>query len=115
MNGIQEREKLLAEMTRAEKAELLQWIVRDLGDSFPGIESTPGVMGGAARITRTRIPVWLLEQARRMGTSEAELLQDYPTLTASDLANAWSYIRSHREEIEKAIAANESDDVEDAA
>ena len=30
---------MLSEMTRAEKAELLQWIVRDLGDDFPGIES----------------------------------------------------------------------------
>jgi hypothetical protein len=30
---------MLSEMTRAEKAELLRWIVRDLGDDFPGIES----------------------------------------------------------------------------
>ena len=33
-----EREKMLAEMTRADKAELLCWIVRDLSDDFPGIE-----------------------------------------------------------------------------
>lgn len=116
MSETREREKMLAEMTRAEKAELLQWIVRDLGDSFPGIESTPDVVGGAPRITRTRIPVWLLEQARRQGVSESDLLQDYPTLTAADLANAWAYVRSHREEIESAIALNESDtDAEDAA
>lgn len=114
MSVTHEREKMLAEMTRAEKAELLQWIARDLGDAFPGIESTPGVMSGAARITRTRIPVWLLEQARQQGVSEAQLLEDYPTLVAADLANAWGYVRSHREEIEAAIAANESD-VEDAA
>ena len=74
-------------MTRAEKAQLLQWLVRDLGDAFPGIESQPGVVGGNPCIVRTRIPVWLLEQARHLGTSEAELLRAYPALRAEDLAN----------------------------
>jgi uncharacterized protein (DUF433 family) len=106
----EDKEKLLSDMTRAEKAELLQWIVRDLGDAFPGIESRPGVMGGAACISRTRVPVWVLEQARRLGTSEADLLRDYPSLTAQDLANAWAYVRSHRSEIEEQIEANERDD-----
>jgi uncharacterized protein (DUF433 family) len=105
-----DREKILADLTRAEKAELLEWIVRDLGDVFPGIESNPRVMGGAPCISRTRIPVWLLEQARRLGTSEADLLRDYPTLTAQDLANAWAYVRSHHTEIESQIEANERDD-----
>ena len=105
-----DREKMLAEMTRAEKAELLQWIVRDLGDDFPGIESRPGVMGSVPCITRTRIPVWLLEQARRLGTSEADLLRDYSTLTVQDLANAWNFVRSHRAEIDAQIEANERDE-----
>jgi len=105
-----DREKMLSEMTRAEKAELLQWIVRDLGDDFPGIESKPDIMGGVPCITRTRIPVWLLEQARRLGTSEADLLRDYPTLTVQDLANAWNFVRSHRAEIDAQIEANEKDD-----
>jgi uncharacterized protein (DUF433 family) len=107
MNAIAEAEKILATMTRAEKAQLLQWVVRDLGDSFPGIESTHGVCGGAARIVRTRIPVWVLEQARRLGTTEADLLKAYPTLRAEDLSNAWAYVRSHREEVEKEILENE--------
>ena len=34
---VQEAEKLLGELTRSEKAQLLQWIVRDLGEAFPGI------------------------------------------------------------------------------
>ena len=106
----EEKEKILSDMTRAEKAELLQWIVRDLGDAFPGIESRAGVMGGAPCISRTRIPIWVLEQARRLGTSEADLLRDYPSLTAQDLANAWAYVRSHRAEIEEQIEANERDD-----
>lgn len=105
-----EAEKLISSLNRAEKVQLLEWIVRDLGDVFPGIESTPGVIGGAACISRTRIPVWLLEQSKRLGISEAELLRDYPTLTAQDLTNAWAYVRSHRDEIEDLIAANERDD-----
>ncbi|MDX6574389.1 MAG: hypothetical protein QOE96_342 [Blastocatellia bacterium] len=101
---------MLSEMTRAEKAELLRWIVRDLGDDFPGIESRADVMGGVPCITHTRIPVWLLEQARLLGTNEADLLRDYPTLTAQDLASAWNFVRSHRAEIEAQIEANEKDD-----
>jgi uncharacterized protein (DUF433 family) len=107
MDTYQQAEKLLAAMTRAEKAQLLQWVVRDLGESFPGIESNPNVCGGEPCIVRTRIPVWLLEQARRLGTSEADLLRAYPTLRAEDLANAWAYVRSHRAEIEQQIREND--------
>jgi uncharacterized protein (DUF433 family) len=110
MSTIKEAEQLVAGLTRAQKAELLQSIVRDLGDAFPGIENVPGVMGGLPCIARTRIPVWLLEQARRLGTREAELLRNYPTLTAQDLANAWAFVRSHRAEIDQQIADNERDD-----
>lgn len=95
-------------MTRAEKAQVLQWVVRDLGEAFPGIESTPGVCGGEPCIVRTRIPVWLLVQARRLGASEADLLRSYPTLRAEDLANAWAYYRAHREEIEEQIREHET-------
>jgi uncharacterized protein (DUF433 family) len=104
----QEVEKMLSEMSRAEKAELLQWVARDLGDSFPGIESDPQVSGGEACIVRTRIPVWVLVQARHLGTSEADLLRSYPSLRAEDLANAWGYYRSHRDEIERQIEENEA-------
>ncbi len=107
MISIREAETLLANMSRAEKAMVLQWVVRDLGEAFPGIESTPNVCGGSARIVRTRIPVWVLEQAKRLGTTEAELLTAYPTLRAEDLTNAWAYVRSHREEIDREIQENE--------
>ncbi len=104
-----ETERLLANLNRAEKAQLLQWIVRDLGDAFPGIESLSNVSGGEPCILRTRIPVWMLEQAKRLGTSEAELLLAYPTLRAEDLANAWAFVRSHREEIDRQIRENEEE------
>jgi uncharacterized protein (DUF433 family) len=107
VGNLQEVESLLSVMTRAEKAQLLQWVVRDLGDAFPGIDSIPGVCGGEPCIVRTRIPVWVLVQARRLGTSEADLLRCYPTLRAEDLANAWAYFRSHRDEIKQQIRENE--------
>ncbi len=108
MSVLQEIEKLLANMTRSEKAQLLQWVVRDLGDTHPGIDSIPNVCGGEPCIVRTRIPVWILVRAKQLGTSEAELLRCYPTLRAEDLANAWAYYRSHRDEIEKQIRENEA-------
>jgi uncharacterized protein (DUF433 family) len=95
-------------MSRAEKAQVLQWVVRDLGDAFPGIESIPGVSGGEPCIVRTRIPVWGLVQARRLETSEADLLRAYPTLRAEDLTNAWAYARLHAREIEQQIRENEA-------
>ena len=107
MSALQEAERLLAGMSRAEKAALLQSIVRDLGDAYPGVESTAGVCGGEACIVRTRIPVWLLEQARRLGASEADLLKAYPSLRAADLTNAWAYVRGHQDEIDRQIGENE--------
>lgn len=100
-------ESTISSLSRNEKVELLQWLVKDLSDTFSGIEKTAGVCGGAACIRQTRIPVWVLENARRQGLSEVDLLLNYPALTAKDLANAWDYISSHREEIEKNITENE--------
>jgi uncharacterized protein (DUF433 family) len=107
MNALLDLEKQLELLTRAEKAQVLQWMARDLGDAFPGIESRPGVCGGDPCIVRTRIPVWVLEQSRRLGISEADLLRSYPSLRAEDLTNAWAYVRSHRPEIDLQILENE--------
>jgi uncharacterized protein (DUF433 family) len=79
-----------------------------MGDAYPGIDSIPSVCGGEPCIVRTRIPVWVLVNARELGTSEANLLRCYPTLRAEDLANAWAYFRSHRQEIELQIRENEA-------
>ena len=100
-------EQILPTLSAAEKAQVLQWIARDLGDAHPGIESRPGVCGGEPCIVRTRIPVWLLERMRRAGTSEASILANYPTLRAEDLTNAWSFVRQHPVEIEQQMHANE--------
>ena len=98
---------MLPTMLPSEKAQVLQWLARDIGGAFPGIESTPTVMGGEPCIVRTRIPVWLLVQARKLGSSEADLLKAYPTLRAEDLTNAWAYYSAHRQDIEQQIQENE--------
>lgn len=104
---LNELEDIITGLSRAEKARILQWLIRDLGDAFPNIESSPDILGGEARIVRTRIPVWVLEEMRRQGAREADILLSYPMLRAEDLASAWAYVRLHRDEIEQAISENE--------
>ena len=72
-----------------------------------GVEATPGVCGGDPRVAGTRIPIWVLEQYRRLGTTEAQLLTSYPGLRAADLVNAWSYVAAHPDEIDGQIRENE--------
>ena len=108
MSVLHEIEQLLSGMSRAEKAQVLQWVVRDLGDAFPGIESRPDVVGGSAGVRCTRIPVWVLERARRLGLSEAEIIAAFPTLQPEDLRHAWVYVWTHRDEINRDIDENET-------
>jgi uncharacterized protein (DUF433 family) len=74
---------------------------------FPSIVADADVCGGAARMIRTRVPVWSLERMRQLGVSEADILKSYPALRATDLVQAWAYAANHREEIERAIRENE--------
>jgi uncharacterized protein (DUF433 family) len=67
------------------------------------------VVGGDACIVRTRIPVWALENYRRLGWSEAQILENYPPLRAVALVNAWAYVDAHRKEIDRAIHENEGE------
>ena len=106
---LKELEPQLLALTPAEKAQAIQLLVQSLSNTWKGIEKTPGVCGGDACIANTRIPVWVLVNARRLGTSEAELLYDYPTLSATDLANAWAYAEAYPDEIAIAISRNEED------
>ena len=98
----------LANLSRAEKAAVVQRLALDLGEAWPGIEALPGVAGGEARIVRTRIPVWVLVRYRGLGWTEAKILENYPELRAADLVQAWAYAEAHRDEIERAIAENEA-------
>jgi uncharacterized protein (DUF433 family) len=73
------------------------------------VEKTPGVAGGSACLVRTRIPVWTLDQARRLGATEAQLLHSYPAITSEMLHAGGQYAAEHPEEIESEIEENERD------
>jgi uncharacterized protein (DUF433 family) len=109
MSRVHEAEKLLAELTPSEQALLLRRMVLALPDDFPGIEQTSDVCGGAPRVVRTRIPVWILEQARRLGADDSKILQAYPALRRDDLASAWAFVATHPELIDAQIRDNEAD------
>jgi len=72
------------------------------------IETTPNVCGGEPCIAGTRIPIWVLEQARRLGMQEDKILKAYPKLNADDLDAARAYARAHLAEIDEQIRENES-------
>ena len=109
MSRLDDAKKLVAELSVPEKVDLLRRIVGEVsGSSFPGIDTTADVCGGAPCIVRTRIPVWLIEQARRSGASDADLLRAYPSLRAEDLLNAQAFVQSHRDLVDQAIRENEA-------
>lgn len=57
----------ISRLSRVEKAERLQRLAREVGNAWAGIEKTIWISGGEACIVRTRIPVWTLENYRRLG------------------------------------------------
>jgi uncharacterized protein (DUF433 family) len=99
MPKLDELEEQILKLEPEDRESLAEWFYLVFGPHWPawrrwpnwtpGIEKRPGVCGGEPRIVRTRIPVWLLEQMRRLGLSEAEMLRSYPTLRAEDLVHAW--------------------------
>lgn len=105
--NIQNIESQISQLSRAEKAELLQRLAREAGDAWAGIEKTPGVSGGEACIIHTRIPLWVLENYRRLGWTEAAILENFPTLRAVDLVNAWAYADAHVAELDQVIQLNQ--------
>ena len=107
MTTLEKVRELLAELSPGEKAQTIQWLVRDLSNAFPGINHTPNVAGGEACIGHTRIPVWVVVQLRKLGSSDADILRAYPSLHAEDLANAWAYYGARKTEIDQQILENE--------
>ncbi|OCQ95422.1 hypothetical protein BCD64_26125 [Nostoc sp. MBR 210] len=104
---LRELENQLLALSPSEKLQAIQLLAQSLGSSWQGIEKTPGVCGGEARIANTRIPVWVLVEAHHLGYSDADLLTSYPSISATDLANAWVYAKAHSDEIELVIERNQ--------
>lgn len=55
MAGLSDFEKMLPALSRGEKAQILKWVVRELDDDFPGVDSRPDVCGSGPCIVRTRL------------------------------------------------------------
>jgi type III restriction enzyme len=70
------------------------------------ITRTPDVCGGEACVRDTRHTVYGLVEWKRMGLSDARILEHHPDLTQADLDAAWDYYRQHSEEIDEAIRAD---------
>lgn len=74
------------------------------------VQKTPDVCGGDACIRGTRVPVWAVIAARRIGVSDADLLNYFVTpLRAEDLQAATVYYEQQRDEIDRNIADNEEE------
>jgi uncharacterized protein (DUF433 family) len=111
-------ERLLTEIESAPEpiqAEVLDFVLfvkarhqngNSASKTGPTVQRTPGVCGGEACVGDTRIAVWMLEEARRLGVGDSDLLSDYPALTEADLSAAWDYVSTHAAEIDKAIREN---------
>jgi uncharacterized protein (DUF433 family) len=104
---VKELENELLALDPTDKAEAIQILTRNLSNGSLGIKKTSGVCGGDACIGNTRIPVWSLVSDRRLGMSDARILEAFPDLSAADLVNAWAYADAYAEEIEQAIRENE--------
>jgi uncharacterized protein (DUF433 family) len=50
-----------------------------------------------------------LVESRRLGATEAQILEDYPHLSASDLKNAWPYAAAFRDDFKAVIQLNDID------
>jgi uncharacterized protein (DUF433 family) len=110
---LQELENQLHSLTLIEKADAIQILTQTLSSRSQGITKAPGVMGGDACITHTRLPVWLFVSLRQQGATDADLLDAYPHLSAADLVNVWAYADAHPEEIAIALQEQEAAMVED--
>ena len=109
MTALEKATAILPDMSQSEIAQLVQRAARAIAAGFPGIEKTPGVCGGSACIISTRIPVWSIIEYIQMGVFEENLLQNFPTLRAQDLANARAYYDANKAEIDAEIIENSKD------
>ena len=72
-----------------------------------GVTRTEGVCGGAACLAGLRLPVWTLENARRLGESVVDLQEAYPFLSVDQIQTAFRYAARHPREMDVAIAEND--------
>lgn len=63
------------------------------------IEKISGVCGGRACVAGTRVPVWVLIECHEHGLTDAEILENYPTVGEPGLRAAYRYREENEREI----------------
>ena len=67
------------------------------------IQKSPGVCGGEPCVRNTRHTVAGLVEWKKQGVPDTRILEHHLDLTLADLAVAWEYYATHRDEIDQAI------------
>ncbi|QKQ74091.1 DUF433 domain-containing protein [Nostoc sp. TCL240-02] len=106
----QRLETQLLSLTPAQKVEAIRILTQGISSNNDGITKTPGVMGADACIAGTRIPVWLLVSYQRQGAKDADILDQYPQLSAANLVTVWLYAEAFPDQIDTAIHEQEQAD-----
>jgi uncharacterized protein (DUF433 family) len=70
------------------------------------VEVVPGVCSGRPVIKGTRIPVWVIEHARRDGMSLDDIIEMYPSLDRTRILAALKWADEHRDQIDSEIYAS---------
>lgn len=80
---------------------------RELGKirtAYTGVVRVEGVCGGRPIVEGTRLSVKLIVGWLRIGLTPEAIMEQYPELSAAEIAGALAYYRDHPEEIDAEFA-----------
>lgn len=109
MTALKQAEELVPKLSDYETSILLDYIFNQRKSTSQGISKTVGVCGGRACIKGARMPVWSLVYHRFLGFTDWEILHSFPTMTPTNLKNAWEYYEANKSEIDADILDNTID------
>ncbi len=85
---------------------------KEQATEHPHITRTPGILGGRPIIRGSRIPVWqIVEAILYLGETVEGYLVGHPHLSAAKIHDALSYYFDYRDEIEREIEENKTENV----
>ena len=105
MTALQEAERLLPSLTRAEKAQLLQWVITDSGDVLPSTESPMNRRLPSARMMHVRAighsssrAIFGAGAACQSQSLNPSILNDFSLRHQHGRFGSmpWAFVRSHR-------------------
>lgn len=71
---------------------------------------TPDICGGRLRIDGTRMTVNQVVTLHKQGLSAAEIVEQYPQRTLSEIYTVLAWYHANRDEFDKELAAEAADD-----